>query len=429
MKRTILLLLCLLWLLNSCAFASLAVRMEEGSLLLDEDGSVIVPMDAYDDIVPLGEGLFAAGISGRYALMDAAGNLLTGAKYTDLRFEGEFLLACADGFWGLLDKSGIEKTDFIYTRIVSGNGPYRAIKGEVNDLESDELFIISPDGSERATGLYLRSMGNSAAEDRLAVLLPDSGLWGYCDAEGKLVIPDAFSYAGSFVSGVAPVAKDGSYGAINRQGAYIVSPEYDFIEVTSAGLAIACDADGARILDAGGTEIARFEGSGLIAAAAGDGFMIADDESLRLFDQFAEPIAELAADASVYEGLDGRFIFAEGAWGENCVYLDGTQQRYQNIYPLGMAGDTQLYACMQANAARYVNDLLGEIQLSVDMESARYGVIDGSGEMLLDCVYGSIEYIGDDRLLVYIDGQRQLIDSQGRIYWTYGVMQTEAPIS
>lgn len=429
MKRIILLALCLLFIWNGCASAAVAPRLEDGALLLDEDGGIIVPLDAYDDIVSLGEGLFAAGVSGRYALMDSVGRLLSGAKYTDLRIEGELLLACADGFWGLLDRNGNEKSDFIYTRIVSGNSWCWAIRGEVNDLESDELFIIRPGGGEQATGLYLRSMDDIAAEGLLAVQLPDSGLWGYCDAKGKLAIPDAFSYAGSFISGVARVASEGKFGAINLQGEYIVSPEYDFVEVTPGGLIIACDADGAHILDANGTQIAGFDGKDLVAAAAGDGFMIADGESLRLFDRYAGLLAELASDASVCEGLDGRFILAEGPWGENCVRLDGTQQRYQNIYPLGMAGDIQLYVCMQANAARYVNDLLGEIQLSVDMESARYGVINGSGEMLLPCEYETIEYLGDDRLLVYIDGQWQMIDSHGHIYWTHGVRQTEAPIS
>ena len=429
MKRIILLALCLLFIWNGCAYAAVALRMEDGALLLDEDGGVIVPLDACDDIVSLGESLFAAGISGRYALMDSAGSLLTGAKYTDLRLEGEFILACTDGFWGLLDKNGNEKSDFIYTRIVSGNSMCWAVKGEVNDLESDELFIINPDGKEQATGLYLRAMDDAAAQGLLAVQLPDSGLWGYCDAEGKLAIPDAFSHAGGFVSGAAPVAAEGRFGAISMQGKYIASPEYDFVEVTPGGLVIACNAGGARILDVYGAEIARFEGNGLAAAAAGDGFVIADGESLRLYDSRADLLAELASDASVYEGLDGRFIFAEGAWGESCVYLDGTQQRYQNIYPLGIAGDTQLYACLQANAARYVNDLLGEIQLSVDMESARYGVINGSGEILLGCEYESIDYLGDDRLQVYIDGQWQMIDSSGHIYWTHGIRQTEAPIS
>jgi len=429
MKKTILLALCLLFLLNSHAFAALAVRMDDGALLLDADGGVIVPMDAYDDIVPLGEGLFAAGISGRYALMDADGKLLTGAKYTDLRLDGAFILACADGFWGLLDKSGNAKTGCLYTRIVPGDGGYWAVKGELNDLESDELFIIGPDGNERASGLYLRSMGEAGEGDMLAVQLPDNGLWGYCDADGKPAIPAAYSYAGSFASGIAPVAAGGNYGAINMQGEYIAPPEYDFLDVTPGGLIIACNADGARILDSGGAELLSFHGEGLMAAAAGDGFVIADHKSLRLFNSRAELLAELAADASVYEGLNGRFIFAEGPWGEECVYLNGTQQKYQNIYPLGMAGETQLYACMQANAARYVNDLLGEIQLSVDMESARYGVIDGSGEMLLPCEYESIEYLADDRLLAYTGGQWQMIDSRGRVYWARGVRQTEAPIS
>lgn len=126
--------------------------------------------------------------------------------------------------------------------------------------------------------------------------------------------------------------------------------------------------------------------------------------------------------------MGDQLIISEGAWGEECVYLNGGSRRWQNLYPLGSVGGEAIYACMTANVGRYMNDLLGEVQLSTDMDSARYGVTDSRGEPLLDCNYVSIELLGEDRLLARTEAQWQLIDIEGRVLWSFDApMQTEEP--
>ena len=86
-----------------------------------------------------------------------------------------------------------------------------------------------------------------------------------------------------------------------------------------------------------------------------------------------------------------------------------------------------VYACMGVRAARYQNDLLHEVQVSVDMESARYGLVGGAGEVLLPCGYTAVWWIADDRFLVQDESQWRVVNSWGKVYWrsSYGAGEEE----
>lgn len=424
--RKILLIVVVLLLVFS-AQASLSVRLEDTAALLDENGSVIIDTGVYRDIVPLGKNLFAAtGDMKKYALMDGEGALLTEEKYEDMRLAEGNILARRDGLWGLMDTSGAETSDFIYTRLVGGEGSFWAIRGNLADQDSDELFILHPDGSETETGLMVRRVAETAGDGRIAVQPQGSLAWGYCDAEGKLVIPAAYSHAGAFASGRAAVVQDGKYGVIDAGGAWILPAEYDFLEISPSGMLLAGSAgNGSCVFSPDGSEIAVYPGGETFAALVGDAYAVYAPETMVLYDEGGNEILSATRKAAVQEGLSGQYILSDGSWGETCVSIWGTDAFYQNIYPLGPADGRAVYAYMQVNAARYMNDLLDEIQLALDMENARYGVIGEGGEILLKAQYQSIQYVADNRLLTHRDGLWELTDTAGNVYWSHGVMQSE----
>lgn len=430
MKKLLSMLLCLL-LLCGRAGAGMCIRLDGGALLLNRDGSEIVPLGVYDDIVPLSDAIYAAGRDGLYALMDAGGGLLGEFAYTFLESAGGLIIAESAGMRGLLSPDGTPRTAFEYTRILPvGDGRFWAIKGDGTDFESDELFIIGPDGSEAATGLFIRRMQPAGEPGLLAVLRPASGLWGYCDAGGEMIIPARYSYAGPFLHGLAPVVENGFYGVISPDGQAVIAPEYDYLEICAGGFVLAgLSQQGVWVFDLNGNVIARWEGEETAAAPVGEGYAVYDGEALTLYGAGGEAIARGGQDASAYEGLDGQFLLADGPWGETCVGIVGTQPRYQNLYPLGWAGGEPVYAFMEANSARYINDLLGEVQLSVDMDSARYGIADSRGEALVPAEFDSLTYLEDDRILARSGEYLQVMDTAGSIYWSRGIRQTEEPSS
>lgn len=429
MKKLFSILLCLL-LLSGWASASLCVRLEDCALLLDREGNEIVSPDIYEDIIPLGRQLYAVRQDDLYALMDETGALLGEFAYDFLKISGEILIVEADGLYGLLSPTGVQITPLEYSRILPvGDGRFWAIRGDGNDLESDELFILDPTGNETATGLFVRRMHEAGEAGLLAVLEPDSGLWGYCDDSGKMSIPARYSHAGPFLHGCAVVVENGLYGAIDTTGKAVVAADYDYLEICAGGFILAgLSRQGVWVFDLNGNQIARYEGEETAAAPVGEAYALYDGESIILYAANGEMLAQGVQGASVTEGLDGQFILANGPWGEKCVGIVGTDHQYQNLYPLGYALGEPIYACMEANFARYINDLLGEIQISVDMESARYGVVNAQGELLIPAEFESIAAIADDRLLCHVDDYWQVMDTAGNIYWSRGVRQIEEPI-
>ena len=429
MRRFLSVALALLMLLAPCARAALCVRMDDGAALLDRDGGEIVPPGTYADIVALGSDLYAAcGENDLYALMDASGALHTDFLYEQLRCEEGLLLARRDGLWGMLRDDGTPLSGFVYSWMQSnGEGGVWAIAGDRSDAESDLLYRVTASGAALETGLRVHAVGGGR-EDMLSVQMPGTRRYGYCDASGALVIPAQFDYAGDFTGGVAAVVQDGRYGVIDQSGAWVLEPGYDFLQISSSGFILAAvELEGAYVFDASGAERARYEGIDVYAALAGEGYAVMDPDALQLYDASGALMLKTAPDASVTEGIGGQWIVSDGAWGEECVRLLGSDAAYQNLYPLGTAGEDALYACMTVNVGRYMNDRLGEIQLSTDMDSARYGVVGSDGDLLLEPVYRALYFLEDDRLLARSDEAWLVIDSGGEVYWQWDApMQTEA---
>lgn len=429
MKRSMFCLVLCALLIWGSAQAAVCAHTDAGALLLEENGNEIVPLGVYEKIVALGGGRFAAEQDGMLLLLDECGNALTEALYSDLRRSGEWILACWNSLWGLLDQTGAQQSEFIYESLVSdGEGHFWALKAEGTRMDAKEVFMPDGSGGEIATGVLAERLGDEAGEGLIAVRLTDDKLWGYIDACGSIAIPAQYRHAGRFCGGRAAAVSEGAWGVIDAGGAWIVPAEYDALELSEAGfLAASRMGEGVWILDFNGELLAFHEGEECYAAVVGNAYSIYDGSELRLYDASCALLETLSRRGSVYAGLNGQWILSDGAWGEECVYLSGTETKWQNISPLGISEGTALYVCMRADSVRYVSELLGEIQIATDMESARYGVLNAEGELLIPCEYEAIEYAGSDRLLLYANGTWRLTDPQGEIYWSYTSTQSEEP--
>lgn len=418
MKRTVASVLMLILLLLPTCYAAVAARMDGEAALLKADGSEIIPNGVYTDIAPLGDGFFAALNDDGYALMNEDGGLLSQSRYEAIRRVNGVLLAELDGLWGLLAEDGTPMGEFAYTNIViDANGSGWAISGNPNDSRSDRLLCLSADGTARETQLYVTWMDDEASDGLLAIRTARSGLCGYCDAKGNMVIHAQYDSASEFKSGLAVVTGGGKCGVINTSGKTVADIEYDFADISASGVIVLAREGMALALRGDGGEIARFEGDNLSIGILGDGFALDDGESCRAFDDAGNELISAPSAAAFIEGIDGQIIISDGSWGEECVSLSGTQAQYQNLYPLGKAGERGIYAYMRANTARYTNDILNETQLSTDMDSARYGVVDSNGKILIEANYLSVCFLGEERLLLQSESAWQMTDINGKVYW------------
>lgn len=416
MKKLFVLLLMLL--LAQSASATVALRMDDGAVLADADGYEIVPFGVYEDIVPLGRELYAAVRDEKCALMDADGRLLGDFVFDRLKLTDGLLLGSIGGRQCILNPDGSLRTDAAYGLIVpNGAGGAWAIRGTNGDVASDELLIIAPDGKEKPGGIYVRSMDQASGSGLLAVLPSDASSYIYCDTSGKPAVQSGFDTAGTFENGLAVVSVGGSFGVIDDTGKMVLPADYSFADVSEEGMILGVGDDGVVLCDADGKILMDCAGEGYSAAFAGEYIQLYDGEKLQIHAPDGSLLMTLDADAAVYPGIDGQLIISDGAWGEACVYLDGWNEQYRNLHPLGHAQGNAVYAFMEVRVARYMNNLLDEVQITADMDTARYGLINSAGEILLPARYLSIDWLKDDRFLVQTEKEWRMTDSKGRVYW------------
>ncbi|MEM6261759.1 MAG: WG repeat-containing protein [Bacteroidota bacterium] len=68
-------------------------------------------------------------------------------------------------------------------------------------------------------------------EETELYLIIEDGLWGYLDASGNIAIEPQFYSAGEFSQGLAAVRKKGTYGCLNKNGAFVIPPQFEKIPV------------------------------------------------------------------------------------------------------------------------------------------------------------------------------------------------------
>jgi len=73
--------------------------------------------------------------------------------------------------------------------------------------------------------------------DRLAI--QQNGKWGYIDRAGAVVVKPQFDFAHDFAEGFAVVERNGKYGIINQHGEFVIPLELGYAFPFSSGLAAA----------------------------------------------------------------------------------------------------------------------------------------------------------------------------------------------
>ena len=398
--------------------------------LVDEQGAERIAPGLHDEIFTVRENaLFAAGSRGDYRLFDAEGQPLSDVHFAMIHDAGRCLLFRDGSLYGAMDDSGNILIEAAWTQLVPTDaGGYLALDGDPLDDEPDEIIRIDPSGETVRTGSRVVGGLSVPRDDRMPALA-SNGRYGAIDGQGTWAIAPVWRYIGPYENGMALARGEGGWGMIDGTGTERIAAEYDWMDRGASMIAGLKDW-GVDVYDPDASGLLfRLEGEGLHVRLVGDCMAVSDDATSRLYGVDGTPRWEGACDADFYPGADGQVIVAEGEWGEPCQRLidaGGVSSRaFQQLLPL--CGGR--YAWLSMRGAEYYSEDLDRLQRSWDYESARYGLADGEGNVLLDAVFLEIRALGRDRLLMRTEDEVLLTDVDGEVIRRWPAAGAEAPSS
>ncbi|MBN1555483.1 MAG: WG repeat-containing protein [Phycisphaerae bacterium] len=217
--------------------------------LIDTAGQTVLPM-TYATPLRFHENLAAFRDQDQFGFLDAAGQVVIAPQYT---FAGRFSEGLAavmtqgkrigrrvsGGQWGYIDKSGksVIEPQFQAAGAFSEGLAWVQLSEPTSQRDAENPPAICGYIDTRGQTV-IRSKeyqaGREFSENRAAVRLSYTGLWGYIDRAGTMVIGAEFDQANDFHEGLAavltfPDTGDGGvkWGYIDAEGETVIPPKFD----------------------------------------------------------------------------------------------------------------------------------------------------------------------------------------------------------
>ncbi|MBR5169468.1 MAG: WG repeat-containing protein [Muribaculaceae bacterium] len=202
--------------------------------LLDFDGRVILPQE-YDEIVNIATNWRLLVMKGdRYGIVDWQGNIIMPMDYNDMVFDDYH----SSGFAARRAQGG-KKSKYAFWDF-DGNKLSDEIFDNVTGYSFDMFDATIGKRHIMTTGFYegmaaFAEMGDDGDDNHL--------IWGYMDAQGKVIMKPQFPSANGFSEGLAAVAltqNEGEllYGYIDASGKTIIPPAYTSAGYFMGGMAV-----------------------------------------------------------------------------------------------------------------------------------------------------------------------------------------------
>lgn len=424
-----------------CALAMIALlgsAMAEGALcvnapglcaFVDRAGNDLVAGVAFDSAFTVREGaLYALGDRGAYRLYDAAGNALGERAFSMIHDAGDCLIFRDGEHYGAMDAEGRIVVEAEWTQLTSdGAGGWLALSGDPLDEVADALIHLDAAGEARPTGVMVAIGLQPVRCDRMPYM-SQTGKYGAVDGAGNVAVPADWNWIGPYEDGLAVAWGMEGAGLIDTAGREVIPAKYAWLDRVPAMIAARADDRLDVFAPDGSARIFTVAGEGIEVALIGDCLWTVQEDRSALYGPDGTVLAEGDARLRFAPGLRGQLIAMDGEWGEACQWLmdpDGSPAsgRFQNILPLC----ADRYAYLVMDGTTYYSEELGSLQRSWDYDSARYGLIDGSGTVLLAAEYTEIRALGEDRLLLVSDGSVRLTDLNGNVLREWTTAEAEAP--
>ncbi len=192
---------------------------------IDQEGTMVID-NTFDRAQDFSEGLAAVRIDGLWGYIDKSGSFVINPQFKNaFGFSNDrAFIRTADWEWEYIDRNGTIIRSSETPRLDDNEESYFSDGRALVVDNSGNFGFIDADANPVIPLSYLSAKPFS--EGRAAIKISDK--WGYISPSAETLINPQYIAAGNFGDGLAPVRKNGNlWGYINTSGAIVIDEAYD----------------------------------------------------------------------------------------------------------------------------------------------------------------------------------------------------------
>lgn len=240
----------------------------------------------------------------------------------------------------------------------------------------------------------------------------ETGLYGFIDVTGQVIIEPKFQYAESFSEGVAVIAESGSkgtyYGYIDRKGDVVLPLQYEYARGFHEGLALVSSGGDLLVINKRG-EVSFKLSENMVAGDFSSGmapmYPMADREDTTLSSGYMDRNGEIILELPIVKGMPFSEDYAQVFMWHNDVRGWGYVDHEGN-----MAIEPQFIG------SEPFSEGVAAVAIRDEEGNKKWGYIDETGEFVIDPIFDSAFAFSENLAVVYLDDQGYgYIDRSGQI--------------
>lgn len=193
------------------------------------------------DCGPVRTALIRVTRGGKWGAIDVNGQMVIPARFDEIKIWSEFIAAQRGDRWGFLDQKGEFRVSPQYDQVMPV-GDLAAVR--VDDkwaLMDTTGAIVLPAQLDREPALF--------SDDEFVIGERD-GRWGLLSKDGAWVVEPRFERIYRFLGGLGNATIDGKMGFIDSTGAWVIEPRFESATPFGpAGIAMVGDGDHKQYID------------------------------------------------------------------------------------------------------------------------------------------------------------------------------------
>ncbi|MEM7511103.1 MAG: WG repeat-containing protein [Bacteroidota bacterium] len=194
---------------------------------INKEGVLVIPYK-FDLAYSFSNGRACVKQGEKESYVDRNGNLISPFIFdSGYEFINSHAVVVINDYYTLIDTFGNLICDPVYTSVDEfQEGLARVILDRQNgDINVRTFAYIDSTGFQVLTLEPLQLGGDF--KEGLAIFQDESGLFGFMDKDGEVVVRCIYNYVSNFHNGLAGVQIDSKWGFINKSGVIVIQPKFD----------------------------------------------------------------------------------------------------------------------------------------------------------------------------------------------------------